>query len=221
VSRRLAYKRRVPRKSPYAWLRRVPGIFLARVMTRPLDEALPGRSELEYVVLAEADLAPAYRDRSLHLDPTAVRTAFARGDACVGAFDAGRLVGYLWYSYAATPHAGRVWVDVPAHARYAYKAFLLPEYRGRGLGEEMYTSAGAVCPRAGRSIGITYVLVDNVASTIAAQRAGWRSVGFAGYWEKAGAFCGFRTPGALRAGFRFWRRQPAVRARRILGPVPG
>ena len=201
-------------------MRRVPGIFLARVMTRPLQETARAGSVLEYAVLAEPDLASAYRDPSLNLHPAAAAAAFARGDACVGALDAGRLVGYLWYSYAATPHAGDVWVDVPRHARYAYKAFLLPEYRGRGLGEEMYTCAGAACPRAGRTTGITYVLVDNTASIVAAQRAGWRTEGYAGYVEKAGAFCGFRTPGAARAGFRFWHNR-ALRSRGILRPVPG
>jgi GNAT superfamily N-acetyltransferase len=174
-------------------------------MTRPLDESAQAGAALDYRLLAEADLARASSDRSLNLDLTAVGAAFARGDACVGAFDAGRLVGYLWYAFAATPHAGRVWVDFPSHARYAYKALLLPEYRGRGLGEEMYACAGAVCPRAGRTAGITYILMDNTASLVAAERAGWRTVGYAGYLNKAGTFLGWNSPGAERAGFRFWR----------------
>ena len=199
--------------NPFPWLRRVPGVFLARVMTRPLQDPVPGarpRSELEYRVCAEEDLRGWCADRDLGLDLPHLRAAFERGDCCVGMFDSARLIGYVWYAFGVTPDAPGVWIEIPGHARYAYKAFLLPEYRGRGIGNEMYLHAGQVCPRKGRTAGICFVFVDNRASLRAAEKAGWRTIGHAGYVRKKGLFAAFRSPGAWRAGFRFYRPVAAL-----------
>ncbi|MBV8030553.1 MAG: hypothetical protein JO035_03485 [Betaproteobacteria bacterium] len=191
-------------------------MYLTRVLTRPLDIETPPprRPELRYALLAERELLDWIDDPALELQAGQASAAYAKGDRCVGVFQADSLVAYIWFAFGPTQHAGRVWVDVPRYARYSYKAFLRKDLRGKGLGNEIYLQAGRVCPAEGRTVGITYILTDNVPSIRAAQKAGWRTVGYAGYLEKSDGFVAFRSPGALRAGFRFFRvGRPGPRAR--------
>ena len=208
--------------NPFPWLRRVPGLFISRVMTQPLDGAVaalavPGA--LTYRLCEHGELRAWSQDPELDLNPATIVTALARGDRCVGAFDGGRLVGYVWYAFGPTPDTSSVWVRIPGGGRYAYKGFIRRSFRSKGLGRELYTRAGAVCPREGRTFGITYIYADNIASIRPAEKAGWRTVGFAGYLERPGLFAPFQSAGARSIDFGFFR--PECRASRLPSRAAG
>jgi len=141
-----------------------------------------------------------------------VRAAFERGDLCIGALDGARLVGYLWIGFSATPHVGGVWVDFNPRARYSYKSFVRPAYRGRRIVQGLYVVADDLCHRRGRRFLIHFVDADNRASLAAVLRSGSRRVGYACYLRWPGVFAAWRSPGAARYGFRFCRPQPEWRA---------
>ena len=196
------------RNQMFARLRRWPGLFVSYVMTRPLlardaHAAVPG--PLVYRLCGTAELLGWSADPELELEPAKIDEAFGRGDACVGAFEGERLVGYVWYSYGDAPHYAGIWVAIPPEARYAYKALLRRSCRGKGWGKVLYEQAGAVSPRRGRSLGITFIYVDNLASIRPAEQAGWRTVGIAGHLGNGRLFLPFRSPAVRRLGFAFFR----------------
>lgn len=206
-----------------SFLRRRLGLNLCRLFVRA-PPALRGEARavagpFEYRLAREAELLEAARDVALEIDAGQVRAAFRSGDLCVGCFEAGRLVGYLWYAFGSAPHGGGLRVEFDSAAeRYAYRAFTHPRYRRRGVGEALFSLAGEICPRHGRTLDVCLVYVDNPASLRAVGRAGWRVAGYAGYLQRPGVFFGFRSGGARRLGVRFTRRRPP--ARRGLSPSP-
>ena len=56
-------------------------------------------------------------------------------DTCFAAFHRGRLVNYAWYAVECIEpeHRFSAGLKLPGDTVYLYKAFTLPEYRGRRL----------------------------------------------------------------------------------------
>jgi GNAT superfamily N-acetyltransferase len=203
-------------KSPMPWLRSYLGVHLLRVLAMPLDRVHgnhPAHSHLDYAALTEKEVLGWCSDAELELDEARVRAAYQRGDVCVAALDAGRLIGYMWFAFNAVPHIHGVWVQVGAAARYSYKSFVRPSHRGRGIAPQMYRRANQICPRRGRSLNVLIVDLDNKASLRASYAAGRVTVGYAGFLCLLGKTFTFRSPGARRCGFGFYRPQP-LEARR-------
>lgn len=188
-------------------LQRRLGVNVCHVLVRPWSEAsaVPERnSGFRYAVLAEAQVLAWCRDPALELDRRQAASALRRGDVCIGATENGFPVGYVWYAYRAAPHTDKLWVEFRRGLGYAYKAFIRPDYRGRGIAAELYARGGEVCPKKTTNSGVSFIAAGNEPSLRAAERAGWRGVGYAGYASLFGAVLPFRTAGAKRFGFRFY-----------------
>jgi GNAT superfamily N-acetyltransferase len=192
-----------------SFLRRRFGINLCRVLARRpggMREGGGGQAGLEYRLARESELLDAALDPALEIEPAAVRSALRCGDLCVGCFEGRRLVGYLWYAFGSAPHSGGLRVEFDsAAARYAYRAFTHPAYRGKGIGRSLFLCAGEICPRHGRTQDLCLIYFDNPPSRRAARNAGWLEEGYAGYFLWRGLFFGFRSPGARRYDVRFSR----------------
>ena len=132
------------------------------------------------------------------------KAALRRGDVCIGVTEAGRPVGYVWFAFGNTPHIHGAWVRLAAGARYLYKAFIRPQYRGRRIGPEMYVRGSALCPRRGRTFGVLAVDLDNTRGLRASRRAGWSQIGLAGFLRIPGRILPLRSPSARRYGFAFF-----------------
>ncbi len=185
-------------------LQRHLGAYVCHVLVRPWGEVSPQRGRLRYAVLTEAQVLAWCRDPALGLERRQAERALRRGDVCVGGFQDNAPVCYVWYAYRAAPHVGGLWVEFGRGSGYAYKAFVRPEYRGLGLGAELYAKAAEICPKKGTQRGISFIGVDNAPSLRAAERTGWQRVGYAAYaWPFGGTFT-FSSPGARRYGFRFY-----------------
>jgi GNAT superfamily N-acetyltransferase len=129
-----------------------------------------------------------------------------RGDVCIGVREHKTPVGYIWFAFGSAPHIHGAWVRVEPRARYLYKAFLRPAYRGRRISPELYIRASEICPRRGRTLGILTVYADNLRGLKASHRAGWIDIGCAGFLRCLGALLAFRSPGTRKYGFSFfWR----------------
>jgi ribosomal protein S18 acetylase RimI-like enzyme len=158
---------------------------------------------LDYRVLEEQGLLAYCADPELDLRDAAVRAALAAGDICVGAFDEGRLAGYVWFSFRSAAHVDGVRVRVGPRVRYAYKVHVRPSCRGRGIGRSLLEQGALLCPRRGRDLGLSFVAPDNVASLRAFTAAGWRRAGYAGYLKWRGLFRAFASAGTARKGAGF------------------
>ena len=179
------------------------GLYLCRVVSRPLgcEQTPPG--PIHYCLMGERDLLPHCADADLELSERHVRSAFSRGDLCVGAFAGERLVGYEWLAFRATPHIDGVWVDFDPGSRYGYKKFVLPEFRGQRIAAGLSAYGDPSCLRRGCTRTIAFLDLDNDASWRASARLGSRTIGYAGYLKLFDIFIAFRTGGAKALGFRF------------------
>lgn len=192
-------------------LERHAGLHLYRVFTRRLGEGsgIERQPGIDYRVLSEADLVPLCRDAELDLAPDKVRSALARGELCVAAFDHDQLVGYAWFAFASAPHVAGVWVDFDPRAVYTYKSFVRPAYRGRRIAAALYVFADAICMRRGRSLAIICVAPHNRASIAAAERCGFRATGYTAYLHWRRRLASLRSAGLERCALRFHVPRPS------------
>ena len=173
---------------------------------RPLGSALRTLrrdSGCSFRALTEPEALAWCADPELEMKPDAVQAAFARGEACLGAFDGDRLVGYSWLAYAPAPHTGGMWVHFDPGGRYTYKKFVRPAYRGRRVAHGLSALGDAPAFVRGRQYSINFVSVFNRASLKSTARSGSRTVGYAGILRCGRLRLPFRSPGARRYGFRF------------------
>lgn len=143
-------------------------------------------------------------DPRLDLGEAFVRDAFAKGDACATVFSDGRVVSYNWMAFTPTHDQHGVHVDFRPTYRYAYKAFTVPEFRGRHLIRLLKAAVDDYCLRRGRVSSITFVAIDNYASIRYTLGVGNHRIGFAGYLKLGAIFLPFRTTGVRSEGFRFF-----------------
>jgi len=168
-----------------------------------------------FAVLAEAQVLAWCKDPALELDRRHAARALRRGDVCIGVSENGFPVGYVWYAYRTAPHADKLWVEFQRGLGYAYKAFIRPDFRGRGIAAELYTRGAELCPKKSTHSGISFIAAGNAPSLRAAERAGWQRVGYAGYASLFRRALPFGSAGAKRFGFRFYAPR---RARLFTGP---
>ncbi|HEX6692487.1 MAG TPA: hypothetical protein VF110_15225 [Burkholderiales bacterium] len=196
-------------------LQRHLGLSVFRVLARPLADAASCNAHVPHGVhcrlLAEDELLSHCWDRELELSEKSARAAFARGDACVGALEGGRLAGYAWYAFGATPESNGVWVDFAPRLRYSYKHFVRPQDRGRRIAAGLLPAGDALCRERGRSHCLTLIHTHNRASIRASERAGARTAGYAAYLKVFGRVLCWYSPGAKGLGLRFFRPQSNFR----------
>lgn len=193
-------------------LRRFLGLHLVRVLVAPLDDLPPVKvrhPELRYAPLIEREAIEWSADPELELTEPQVREAYRRGDVCVGVSEHGRPVGYVWFAFGAVPHLADVWIAFAPAYRYTYKGFVRASHRGRRISQELYEVASELCPRRGTRAAILFIDLDNQVSLRASRRAGRVVAGYAGFVHLFGAVLAFRSPGARKCGFRFFRPQGA------------
>ena len=187
-------------------LRRHLGLNVVRVFERALGQAACIESpcpDLECRVLSEADAADQCGDAELELDEAFVHAAYANGGVGLGAFVAGRLVGYNWLAYAPTPIAEGVCVEFGPALRYSYKSFVRPAYRGLRIVQALHHLADQPALRAGRTRAMNFVHTDNLPSIASLERAGSRAAGYALFLRCFGRVLSFSSAGARRCGVRF------------------
>lgn len=188
-------------------LSRRAGVRFFRFFSRPLqpDREPVAPDTLKLQCLAEREVLALCGDAELDLSRQKVNAAFARGDLCVGAFDAGRLAGYCWLAFSPLPHLDGVWVDFDPEAVWTYKSLVRPSYRGRGLAAALYRFADDLCAKRGRRFSIVCVEAHNRASISAARRAGYVDAGYAAYLHPEERLLAWYSPAAKRGGVRFYR----------------
>jgi len=181
------------------------GLHVFRVFHRRLGAASapPAAPGLECRRLSGAELLALCADPALELREAMVRTALARGDACVGAFLEGRLAGYAWFAYGEAPHVNGVRVQVPARAIYRFKTFVRPACRGRGIAPFLYAAADAIVARPGRESVVNCIALQNRASIAAALKSGDAACGYLAYWQARGRFLALHSRKVAALGLRF------------------
>jgi hypothetical protein len=178
------------------------------VLVRPLGNSAAARRKnagVSYRLLSAEDLERFCADPGLELSDAFVRAASARGDVCVGAFEATRPVGYAWLAFAAAPYEDSVWVKFDLRACYTYKAFVRAGWEGRDIDRALRIVADDLCIWSGKSFAISFIDSRNQRSLAEARRTGAQTVATAGYMEPIGMNWALRSPGAERFEFSFFK----------------
>ena len=184
-----------------------PWIMIARVTVRRLRTERVEFDPGEGITMRQAtrdDLSAAIGDGPGALERVFVDAAVARGDVCFGAFHGSKMIAYTWASFAVAPHGDGLWVTVATTYEYAYKSFTHPDFRGRGIIGQVSRLRDNHSVEQGCRWTVGFVETHNYGSYRANRRLGSRTVGYAGYLKVLGHAFPFRTPGAVRHGFRFF-----------------
>ena len=187
-----------------------PWLTLCRIHVRPLqatavEDELPDGVSIRRATRNDLLLAVEEMPNELSLD--FINDALDRGDFCAGAFDGPHMVSFVWRSFSTAPHLDGLWVAFEKPYRYGYKAYTRPEYRGRHLIKSVTEYTDKLCIERGFTRGIGFVKTDNFASLAAEKKhKGYKGVGFAGYVKVFGKVYPFRSPGAKKSTFQFYRR---------------
>jgi GNAT superfamily N-acetyltransferase len=190
-------------------LQRHLGFSLYQVLSRPLYPAPDSwaAGTIRFAPLSEAELLAWCEDPELELSARTVRAALARGDLCVGALEDGRLLGYAWFAFGATPESAGAWVEFDPRGRYTYKHFVRPACRGRRILAGLLLAADGLCAERGRKRCVTLVYSHNRASIRASERTGARATGHVATLRLFGRLLCWRSPGARREGVRLFKPQ--------------
>jgi GNAT superfamily N-acetyltransferase len=194
-------------------LQRHVGLSVYQVLTRPLYPAPDSwaAGTIRFSLLGESELSAHWDDAELDLSARTARAALARGDLCVGAIEAGRLLGYAWFAFGATPESGGAWVEFDPRARYTYKHFVRPACRGRRILAGLLLAADGLCAERGRKRCVTLVYTHNRASLRASERTGARAAGYVATLRLFGRLLCWRSAGARREGVRLFKPQSNLR----------
>jgi len=177
------------------------GLHLWSVQTRPIyPEFEMPHAHAERFTFRRLDLEDALvaaRDPALLLREGAVRTAFARGDICVGAYDGDRLVAYTWRTLSQAPVTDTVRIRLLRKSmRYGYKSLVLPPYRGMRLSHSVARFWDHNFLAMGVDHDVGYVALHNLASMRSTFREPNRKrIGYAGYIQVGDRHWSFRTRG--------------------------
>ena len=102
-----------------------------------------GSNELPCREVDLRELAACVSESNYELSEHFVSDAGARGDCCFGAFADGKLVSYAFYSSIPTNIDSGFRFRFPEGWVYQFKAFTLPEWRGRRLHPRLVAAAVA------------------------------------------------------------------------------
>jgi hypothetical protein len=158
---------------------------------------------IDFRILDADELREWARDDRFGMTPQFVDDAVKRGDTCVGAVEAGKLLGYNWWSTVPTRHTDDVWVTFSPTDNYGYKGFVLPEHRGRGLYPEIAQSCGGLFLSRGIRHSVYFVSINNRSNLRVQEKLQISRAGVAGYTRVLGNVVPFRSAGARRCGFAF------------------
>lgn len=181
------------------------GVRLFRFFQRPLGpSSIVAPAGIALKALDEDLVLRHCAARELDLVEDKVRAAFGRGDACAGAFEQDRLVGYCWFAFAPLPHLDGVWVDFARSVVWLYKSLVRQSHRGRGIAPALYRFADAFGPQRGCTKAVICVESHNRPSVAAARSGGYAAAGYAAYRVHGGGVAGWYSRAARENAVRFF-----------------
>ncbi|MCZ6817984.1 MAG: hypothetical protein O7G31_00650 [Calditrichaeota bacterium] len=161
----------------------------------------------QFSMLTEQELLDFGHDPALELFESTIKDSIARGEICFGATLNGKLVAYDWRAFSAAilEKKHNIWVDFNPGNVYDRYSFTVPAYRGKHIIRPLWVYADDQCYKKGETNNLSFVDTDNFPPLRACKMAGYPVVGYAGYIHLFGKLFAFRTPGAEKYGFRFFK----------------
>ena len=114
-----------------------------------VDLKEPARTSICIQRLSRTELHEMVRDDDNDLDPATLDRIDVDNNYCFGAISDGDIVGYAWFAAKSIPAehnrgnhpASGVGLQFPGNVAFMYKAFIMPEFRGRGIYRDLIYGA--------------------------------------------------------------------------------
>ncbi|MEO8718459.1 MAG: hypothetical protein ABI423_09605 [Burkholderiales bacterium] len=133
-----------------------------------------------------------------------IREAIGKGDFCTATLVDGKIVSYGWSAFTRTQYElDGVDIVFPSGYRYGYRAFTVPEFRGRRLRYGAMPLRDSYCAERGCTQSLAYIRIGNFASLKTVPRLGITRIGFALLYKNGPRFISWHSPGVKRIGLRF------------------
>ncbi len=166
----------------YRVVRRLTRIEIVQVLRLDLASVLPQplpALELEYRFLSCDDLRAAAADPRHELEAPIAGRLLSGRDFCFAAFHGDRLANYAWYAVEKIEpeHSFGAGLKLPPDAVYLYKAYTVPEFRGRQIHGAALSRAAEHFRQRGLSQMIAIVDFANRASLRSHAKLGFRAAG--------------------------------------------
>ena len=135
--------------------------------------------KLEYRFLDCNEVRAAAGDPNLDLDAAMAPRLQSERDFCFAAFHGGRLVNYAWYALESVEaeHSFGAGLKLPPDTIYMYKAYTVPEFRGRQIHGAALSRAAERFRQRGIARMIAIVEFGNRASLRSHRKLGFRPAG--------------------------------------------
>ena len=186
------------------------GLRVLLVMSRDMARSGPPEAAgIELRLLDAPQILALAADPALDMRVEWARQIAALPGGCSAAFRDGKPVAYGWFALEAAPDREGLWVRVPPHCAYRYKAFVRPECRNLGIIRQLNRFNDRICVEQGREQALSFVAAQNAPSIAAAKAIGTRVVGFIVAGSLFGRAFLLHSPGARRAGLLLSREAPA------------
>jgi len=188
-------------------------IHVWAVGVRPISLGFAAPEELarafEFRLVTFEEALNAASNPEYEMSADFVRSAFERGEVCLGAFAGKRLAAYTWRNRDVAPGPDDVWIRIAGSGVvYGYKTFVHSDYRGQRLNTTLGRSYDDGFARQGITREIGYVSLYNLPSLAAYFRDPMHEqIGYAGFAVWGRNFLSFRTR-AVRSLMALEHRPP-------------
>jgi GNAT superfamily N-acetyltransferase len=130
-------------------------------------------------VATRAEILRCCDNAELDLRTDEVDRRFDRGWICIASYDREQIVGYDWYSTEPIqPGESPFRLRLPEGLVQNDMAFVLPRYRGRGIGPDRWRFAHRAMASQGFKGSIYFIEVHNFRSLAAARKMSTRQIGY-------------------------------------------
>ncbi len=136
---------------------------------------------IRYRPLTPEDFGNQSLNRELDISHSFLNKAFSQGDQCVGALVEDQVVGYLWRTTQAVELSHPLYMEFGDKLYYRYKEFVKPEYRGRGIINQIKKLAESKQIAEGRRYAFGCIETHNYPSLIASKKHGDRTLGYSAF----------------------------------------
>jgi GNAT superfamily N-acetyltransferase len=166
----------------YRITRRLTRIEIGQMLRLDLALNIPQSQpplDLEYRFLSADDMRAAASDTRHELDTSFVPRLESGRDFCFAAFHGTRLANYSWYAIETIEpeHSFGAGLKLPRDTVYLYKAFTVPDYRGKQIHGAALARAAEHFRRRGATQMIAIVDFANRASMRSHMKLGFRPAG--------------------------------------------
>ncbi len=182
---------------------RISVIRAKAIENSPIEELQ--EKAITYRTLGTRDFSDEKHNQALDINLAFVEKAIARGDHCVGAVVENKVVGYTWRTIQP------VEVDYPIKMRfgkklyYRYKGFVLPEYRGKNVFNQIKRVAEAKQIELGRTHAFGCIETHNYPSLRASHKHEDITIGYSAYIDNRFFFVAWSSRTAKRWGVAVYK----------------